>query len=77
GDKSTHFIITYTNGLKEILNHDGYEVRIEQQNGWGVNFSYAAGSHLLTAITDDEKHQMTLVRKENQLIVASYNTTGQ
>ncbi|MCY4330255.1 MAG: hypothetical protein OXC48_09310, partial [Endozoicomonadaceae bacterium] len=32
-DKEGNFVITYINGLREILNHDGYEVRLEQQDG--------------------------------------------
>ncbi len=76
GSKNTHFTVTYANGLREILNHQGYEVRLEQQNGWGVNFSYAPGSHLLATVSDDEKHHLTLIRKENILVVTSYSTEG-
>ena len=56
GDISTHFVITYANGLRETLNHEGYEVQLEQQDGWSVHFSYVPGTHLLQWIKDDESH---------------------
>ena len=43
GDISTHFVITYPSGLRETLNHEGYETCLEQQDGWNVHFSYVAG----------------------------------
>ncbi len=76
GDKKTHFFITYINGLREILNHDGYEVRLEQQDGKGVNFSYLHGTHLLSMICDDQGKRIILTRKNNYLTVTSYNSNG-
>ncbi len=76
GNKKTYFTITYINGLKEILNHDGYEVRLEQQDGKGVTFSYIHGTHLLSMITDDLGHKIVLNRKDNCLTVTSYNSDG-
>ena len=52
-DKKGNFIIKSTNGIQDILDYDGYEIRMEQQNGEGVNFNYMPGSHLLEKITDD------------------------
>ena len=40
-------MIKSTNGIQDILDRDGYEIRMEQQNGEGVNFNYMPGSHLL------------------------------
>ena len=71
GSKEHHFMITYANGLREILNHDGYEIRLEQQDGRGVNFFYMSGSHALSVISDDEGHKITLTRSENHLTVTS------
>ncbi len=76
GEKQTHFFITYINGLREILNHDGYEVRLEQQDGKGVNFSYLPGTHLLSMISDDMGRKIILSRKNNYLTVTSYNSNG-
>ncbi len=76
GNKKTYFTITYINELKEILNHDGYEVRLEQQDGKGVTFSYIHGTHLLSMITDDLGHKIVLTRKDNCLTVTSYNSDG-
>ncbi len=76
GNKKTYFTITYINGLKEILNHAGYEVRLEQQDGKGVTFSYIHGTHLLSMITDDLGHKIVLNRKDNCLTVTSYNSNG-
>ena len=33
GDASTHFVITYANGLRETLNHEGYEMQFGTA-GW-------------------------------------------
>ncbi|MCY4329960.1 MAG: hypothetical protein OXC48_07790, partial [Endozoicomonadaceae bacterium] len=74
--KKGHLIITSANGLRDILNSDGYEIRLEQQNGEGVNFSYVPGSHLLQKITDDYGHSITLTRKDGYLIVTSYDVQG-
>ncbi len=72
-----HLVITSANGLRDILNHDGYETRLEQKNGDGVNFSYVAGSHILKKITDDHGHSIQLIMKDNYLTVSSYDVKGQ
>ena len=77
GNKTTHFKITYANGLREILNHEGYETRLEQQNGWGVNFIYVPGTHLLQSITDDQNHKIIFNWNENYINVISAGTDGQ
>ncbi len=77
GDADTHFVITYANGLRETLNHEGYEVRLEQQDGWGVRFSYIPGTHLLQWIRDDEGHIIKLRRTNNAVSVISQGSTGQ
>ena len=51
--KKSNFVITYANALRETLNHDGYETRLEQQDSRSVNFEYLPGTHLLSRITDD------------------------
>ncbi len=76
GDISTHFVITYANGLRETLNHKGYEVRLEQQDGWDVNFSYIPGTHLLQLIKDTEGHSIKLYRKSHNIRVVSQGGTG-
>ncbi|MCY4178543.1 MAG: RHS repeat protein, partial [Endozoicomonadaceae bacterium] len=76
GNKKTHFTITYINGLREILDHDGYEIHLEQQDGKKVKFSYISGTHLLSMISDDLGHKITLIRKHNSLTVTSYNSDG-
>ncbi len=76
GDISTHFIITYANGLQETLNHQGYEIRLEQQDGWGVHFSYIPGTHLLQSVKDDEGHIITLHRTKNYIAVINQGSTG-
>ncbi len=75
--KKGHLEITSANGLRDILNHDGYETRLEQQNGEGVNFKYLPGSHILEEITDDYGHSIQLTMKNNYLIVTSYDVQGQ
>ncbi|MCY4329056.1 MAG: hypothetical protein OXC48_03065, partial [Endozoicomonadaceae bacterium] len=76
GDKSRHFTITYANGLREILSHDGYETRLEQQNGWGVNFIYYRGTHLLQSVIDDEGNKITIDRSESYLDIISHKSDG-
>ncbi len=76
GDISTHFIITYANGLQETLNHQGYEIRLEQQDGWSVHFSYIPGTHLLQSVKDDEGHIITLHRTKNYIAVINQGSTG-
>ncbi|MCY4330478.1 MAG: hypothetical protein OXC48_10445, partial [Endozoicomonadaceae bacterium] len=76
GSKRDYFTITYINGLRETLNHDGYEVRLEQQDGRGVTFSYIHGTHLLSAITDDLGRKIFLTRKDGYLTVTSYSSDG-
>ena len=75
-DKKGNFIIKSTNGIQDILDYDGYEIRMEQQNGEGVNFNYMPGSHLLEKITDDDGRSIWLTRKDNYLIVTSYGVQG-
>ena len=69
-------MIKSANGLQDILDRDGYEIRMEQQNGDGVNFKYMPGSHLLQKITDDNGHSISLTRKNNYLTVTSYDVQG-
>ncbi|MCY4329057.1 MAG: RHS repeat-associated core domain-containing protein [Endozoicomonadaceae bacterium] len=76
GNKYEHFIITYANGLREILSHDGYQTRMEQQNGWGVNFIYHQGTHLLQAIVDDEGNKIIIDRSQGYLDIISHNSDG-
>ena len=75
-DKKGDLDIKSTNGIQDILDHDGYEIRMEQQNGEGVNFKYMPGSHLLEKITDDNGHSIWLKRKDNYLTVTSYDVQG-
>ncbi len=77
GNKKTHFTITYANGLRETLNHDGYEVTLEQQDGWRVHFLYKTGTHLLQFITDDQGHSVTIRHKKNNIAIISKESTGQ
>ncbi len=77
GDKKTHFIITYNNGLREILNHEGYETILEQQNGWRVHFFYKQGTHLLKYIMDDTGHSIILHYNPNHITVISRASEGQ
>ncbi len=74
GDKSSHFTIIYANGSRETLSHDGYEIRLEQQNGWGVNFIYQQGTHLLQSIVDDQKNNIILKRERGYLNVINRNS---
>ncbi len=75
-DKKGNLVITSANGLQDILDRDGYEIRMEQQNGEGVNFKYMPGSHLLERITDDNGLSIVLTRKNNYLTVTSYDVQG-
>ncbi|MCY4177337.1 MAG: RHS repeat-associated core domain-containing protein, partial [Endozoicomonadaceae bacterium] len=77
GDKNRYFTITYANGLREILSHDGYETRLEQQNGWGVNFIYHRGTHLLQSVVDDEGNRITINRHQGYLDIISHKSDGQ
>ena len=76
GSKKTHFVITYSNALREILNHDGYEIRLEQQDGRGVDFDYLPGTHLLSSITDDMGHKISLTYNNNYINITSYSSDG-
>ncbi len=76
GSKTTHFVITYANGLRETLNHTGYEIRLEQQNGQWIKFSYLPGTHLLSTISDAQNHKIILTRKQSFIIVTSRDTEG-
>ena len=76
GNKKENFVITYANALKETLNHDGYETRLEQQDGRGVNFDYLPGTHLLNRITDDSGHKISLTYSDNYINVTSYSIDG-
>ena len=77
GDISTHFVITYANGLRETLNHEGYETRLEQQDGSSVYFDYISGTHLLKSIKDDQGHTIKLHRTNNAIKVISQGNNGQ
>ena len=76
GSKSAGFVIIYANGLRETLNPDGYEIRLEQQNGYGVNFYYMQGTHLLSEISDAQNHKIVLDRVSGLLTVTSYDSKG-
>ncbi|MCY4178086.1 MAG: hypothetical protein OXD32_06280, partial [Endozoicomonadaceae bacterium] len=76
-DNQGRMVIKSANGLQDTLDHDGYEIRMEQQNGDGVNFGYVAGIHILKKITDDNGHSISLTRKNNYLTVTSYDVKGQ
>ncbi len=76
-DKKGQMVIRSANGLQDTLDHDGYEVRMQQQNGEGVNFDYMPGTHILNKITDDNGHAISLTRKDNYLAVTSYDVKGQ
>ncbi len=76
-DKQGHMVIRSANGLQDTLDHDGYEIRMQQQNGDGVNFDYMPGTHILKKITDDNGHSISLTRKKSYLTVTSYDVKGQ
>ncbi|MCY4329483.1 MAG: YD repeat-containing protein, partial [Endozoicomonadaceae bacterium] len=75
--KKDCFIITYTNGLRETLNSYGYEITLEQQDGWKVYFLYYPGSHLLHSVTDDEGHNIILQWEKESVTVISRGSEGQ
>ncbi len=75
--KKDCFIITYTNGLRETLNSHGYEITLEQQNGWKVHFLYYLGSHILRSVTDDEGHNIVLQWEKEAVTVISRGSEGQ
>ncbi len=77
GDKSSHFVISYANGIKETLSHQGYITQMEQQNGWSVHFVYKQGTNLLKTIVDDQGNKMGLVRSQGYLFVSSHSSHGQ
>ncbi|MCY4330866.1 MAG: hypothetical protein OXC48_12450, partial [Endozoicomonadaceae bacterium] len=77
GNINTHFVITYANGLRETLNHQGYEVSLTQQDGWSVHFSYISGTHLLQSVMDDEGHTIVLCRSAHDITVISRGSEGQ
>ncbi len=76
GSKDTFFTITYANGLREILNHDGFEIRLEQQDGLSVYFDYVPGTHLLSDIHDDQGHKIILTRQGGFVTVTSFDADG-
>ncbi len=76
GDKKTHFIITYVNGLREILSHEGYETTLMQQDGNCVHFLYIPGTHQLQNITDDHNNSIQLNWKKNQITISSRGYNG-
>ncbi|MCY4330292.1 MAG: hypothetical protein OXC48_09495 [Endozoicomonadaceae bacterium] len=77
GDKSTHFVITYANGLREILSHDGYILRLEQQDEHYVSFVYKRGTHLLQRIVDEQGHKIIFKRNQGYISVISSGVDGQ
>ncbi|MCY4329994.1 MAG: hypothetical protein OXC48_07960, partial [Endozoicomonadaceae bacterium] len=77
GDKKNAFVITYANGLRETLSHDGYETKLQQQNGWSVHFSYIPGTHLLQFIADDQGHYIKLHYKNDNIYVTSKDAHGE
>ncbi len=77
GDKKNMFVITYANGLRETLNHDGYETALQQQNGWSVHFFYTPKTHLLRSITDDKSHQITLHYKNDKIYIVNRGAVGE
>ncbi len=76
GSKKNNFVITYANALRETLNHEGYETRLEQQDGRGVNFKYLPGTHLLSRIMDDSGHKISLTYNDNYINITSYSVDG-
>ena len=77
GDKSTHFVITYANGLRETLSHEGYITQLEQQDGRSVDFLYQQGTHLLNTIIDNMNHRISITRNQGYWVVNSYSIDGQ
>ncbi len=77
GTKAKYFIITYANGLRETLDHQGYETMLEQQNGWRAHFTYQPGMHRLQSVSDDSGHKITLLYEKNYVKVISKGSEGQ
>ncbi len=77
GDKSTNFVISYANGIRETLSHHGYITQMEQQDGWSIHFIYKRGTHLLKTIVDDQSNKISLVRRQGYLFVTSHSSYGQ
>ncbi len=77
GTKEKHFTITYANGLRETLDHQGYETMLEQQDGWRVHFGYQQGTHQLQSVSDDQGHKIILSYKKNAIEVISKGSEGQ
>ncbi|MCY4330236.1 MAG: hypothetical protein OXC48_09200, partial [Endozoicomonadaceae bacterium] len=77
GTKEKHFVITYANGLRETLDHQGYEITLQQQNGWQVHFGYQQGTHQLQSVSDDQGHKIILSYKKNAIEVISKGSEGQ
>ncbi len=77
GNAQTPFVITYANGLREILNNEGYEVTMEQRNGWKVHFHYIGKTHLLRSINDDMGHSIMLYYTRDYITVVSKGSVGQ
>ncbi len=77
GNAQTPFVITYANGLRETLNNTGYEVTMEQQNGWKVHFHYIGKTHLLRSVNDDMGHSIILHYIQDYITVVSKGSLGQ
>ncbi|MCY4330182.1 MAG: hypothetical protein OXC48_08920, partial [Endozoicomonadaceae bacterium] len=77
GTKAKNFIITYANGLRETLDHQGYEKTLEQQNGWKVHFVYQKGTHRLQSVSDDLGHEITILYQRDYIEVISKDSEGQ
>ncbi|MCY4330785.1 MAG: hypothetical protein OXC48_12020 [Endozoicomonadaceae bacterium] len=76
GDKKTYFVITYANGLREILSHDGYETKLIQQDGNYVHFLYKPGTHQLQYITDNCNNFIQLSWQKDKIIISSKGYNG-
>ncbi len=77
GTKAKYFIITYANGLRETLDHQGYETMLEQQNGWRVHFTYLPGTHRLQSVSDDTGHKIALLYQKDYIKLISKGSAGQ
>ncbi len=77
GTKAEHFTITYANGLRETLNHQGYETMLQQQDGWRVYFTYQPGTHRLQSVSDDEGNNIELLYQKDYIKVTSKGSEGQ
>ncbi len=76
GDKGTNFVISYANGIRETLSHQGYVTQMEQQDGWSVHFIYKQGTHLLKTVVDDLGNKISLVRRHGYIFVTSHSSNG-